>query len=267
MIDIYKTMVQTAVSPIKEMKVDKLTVKIFSNREEMGFAAANEVAQRLRLLNKIKEEIHMIFAAAPSQNELLEELSENRNLDFSKVTAFHMDEYIGLPEDAPQRFGNFLKDRIFGKANFKEANYISPDENDVDECRRYASLIKNTSIDIVCLGIGENGHIAFNEPPSADFNDTEAARIIELDLKSRIQQVNDKCFDTLEDVPEKAITLTIPSLLKGGYLCCVVPGFAKAGAVWKTLNEQVSSHCPATYLRTHNNAELFLDRDSAKFVL
>ena len=178
-----------------------------------------------------------------------------------------MDEYIGLPSDAPQGFGNFLKNRIFGIANFKSVNYIDISAVDVQkECIRYAMLLKENPVDIVVMGIGENGHIAFNDPPVADFSDKELVKPVALDEICRNQQVNDGCFATINDVPKTAITLTVPALFAGEYLFCIVPAATKANAVRATICDDISERCPATILRRHKNAVLYLDRDSSSLL-
>jgi len=243
---------------------DKLQVRVFSSRYEMGKNAAVDIAAKIKTLLQSKPIINMVFAAAPSQQECLRYLVADRSIDWTRINAFHMDEYIGLPNGSPQSFGNFLKEHIFAKVPFRSVNYINginPDYN--QECERYEKLLRNNPVDIVCLGIGENGHIAFNDPPVADFNDPKIIKVVELDLVCRQQQVNDKCFDTLNQVPTHAFTLTIPTLLGADYLFCVVPATNKAEAVYRTLNEEVSVQCPATILRTKDNVIMYLDDESS----
>jgi glucosamine-6-phosphate deaminase len=182
-------------------------------------------------------------------------------IDWKRIEAFHMDEYIGLDVSAPQRFANFLKERLFNKLPFRTVHLIQPEIPHPLE--QYEKLLKAAPIDLVCLGIGENGHIAFNDPPVADFADPVWAKIVELDEACRQQQVNDGCFATFDDVPKQAITLTIPALLSGKRLICTVPGKTKRQAVFKTLNDPISTACPATILRNHNACTLFLDKESA----
>ena len=252
----------------KSFKVEKLRVEIFPDRKSMGQYAASEVAGKLKALLVWKENVRMIFAAAPSQNEFLEELISIEGIDWSRITAFHMDEYIGLPKTAKQLFGNFLEERIFGKVKFKKIYYLNSNPANLDEeCSRYSKLLLEAPVDVVCLGIGENGHIAFNDPPVADFNDSKLVKVVELDGISRRQQVNDECFPALNEVPERALTLTIPALLAGHSLFIVVPGSTKAEAVYKTLNGEISAKCPASILRRHNNAVLYLDSNSASRIL
>ncbi len=160
--------------------------------------------QRFLTLEK-KAVINMIFAAAPSQSDFLKVLRNDASIDWSRINAFHMDEYIGLDKDAPQGFGNLLKREIFGLVPFKTVNYINGSAADPEkECERYATLLNENPVDIVCLGIGENGHIAFNDPPVADFNDPKLVKVVDLEQICRQQQVNDNCFTAIELVPEKA---------------------------------------------------------------
>ena len=178
-----------------------------------------------------------------------------------------MDEYIGLEKKAPQGFGNFLKERLFGKVPFKSVNYINGQSpNAESECNRYSKLLEKFPADIVCLGIGENGHIAFNDPPVADFNDAKLVKVVELDLPCRQQQVNEKLFTGLNLVPTHAVTLTIPALMKADYMFCMVPAVNKAEAVYKTLNGEINEECPATILRTKEKAVLYLDKGSASLL-
>lgn len=248
--------------PIQTRTVEKLKVKVYGERRSMGEAAAADVAAKIRELQKSKAALRMIFAAAPSQNETLAALVKAPGIDWSKITAFHMDEYIGLEEAAPQRFGRFLKDRIFDKLSFARVNIIDSGNDIEAECKRYGDLLAAGPIDVVCLGIGENGHIAFNDPPVADFGDKAIIKPVELDLACRQQQVNDGCFANLGAVPTHAVTLTIPTLMSGKHLFCMVPGPTKRAAVARTLSGTISTECPSTVLRTHPDCTLYVDRDS-----
>jgi glucosamine-6-phosphate deaminase len=250
----------------KSKKVKGLEVKIFNSRVLMGEQAASNVAQKINQLLAIQPKVNIIFAAAPSQNEFLAALT-TQNIDWSRINAFHMDEYIGLSKDAPQGFGNFLKSRIFGLLPFKTINYLNGNAFDIkDECLRYQNLLNEYPTDIVCMGIGENGHLAFNDPPVADFNDPEMVKEVELEEMCRQQQVNDGCFETIDDVPTHALTLTIPALIKAPYLSLVVPGPSKSQAVYNTLNKPVNESHPSTILTTHPDAVLYLDMDSSNLL-
>ncbi len=154
-------------------------------------------------------------------------------------------------------------DKIFNKVDFKEIYLIQPLKNPEKKIEEYEKLLKEKQIDIVFMGIGENGHIAFNDPPVADFSDPKFVKIVDLDESCRQQQVNDGCFPLFKDVPQRAVTLTVPALLSGKYLSTVVPGIRKANAVGKTLNGDINTSCPASILRNHNNVFLYLDKDSA----
>lgn len=252
---------------LKEFKKDKLTVKVYGSRAEMGASAAKEAAAVIRQLLNEKETINAIFAAAPSQNEFLATLQEE-GIDWSRINAFHMDEYVGLHPDAPQGFGNFLREKLFGKVNFKSVNYLNGNAEDAEkEAERYAKLLEENPADIVLMGIGENTHIAFNDPHVADFNDSKLVKIVDLDEACRQQQVNDGCFQKIEEVPTHALTLTVPALVKARYAFCMVPSEKKAQAVYYTLNEEIQDNYPSTILRKHPNATLYVDKDSASLVL
>ncbi len=240
-------------------------VNIFETRKEMGQYAAAECAGCIKDLLKIKKEINMIFAAAPSQNEFLEALAADKTIDFSSINAFHMDEYVGLGKTAPQRFGEFLRTHIFDLVNFKSVHYLNTDDEE-SECRRYAELLKEYPVDIVCMGIGENGHIAFNDPHAAKFDDSSAVKIVELDEICRRQQVNDGCFESIDDVPEKALTLTVPALKAAAHHFCIVPSATKAEAVKRTIMGEITEKCPATVLRLCPDARIYLDNESSSLL-
>lgn len=249
------------------MKIDHLSIHIFPDRLAMGRKAAADVSAAIRELQGRKAEIGMIFAAAPSQNEFLSALIADTSIPWERINAFHMDEYIGLSPDAPQRFGNFLKERLFGKVPFKQVCYIPHEATDpMATCAEYASLLMAKGIDIVCMGIGENGHIAFNDPHVADFNDPEKMKVVDLDPQCRQQQVNDGCFASLAEVPKQAFTLTIPVLVSAPYTFCIVPAGTKAKAVYNTLYAPVCAEYPSTILRRKENAQLYLDNESALLI-
>ena len=246
-----------------EMNKDKLTVKRYDTRQEMGACAAAEAEKVIAEIIAQKGQINMIFAAAPSQNEMLASLLSSAVIDWSKVNALHMDEYVGLPEGDSHSFGAYLYEHIFRHKTFKSIHYIgSGDPEQV--CARYTKILEEYPVDVVCLGIGENGHIAFNDPWVADFNDPKPVKIVELDGMCRQQQVNDGCFATLADVPTHAVTLTIPALTAAKYMFCVVPGATKTAAVTNTVTGPISEDCPATIMRRHEGAILYCDKDSGK---
>jgi glucosamine-6-phosphate deaminase len=254
--------------PLLVFKQDELTVKVFKNRDHIGKAAMLDAMYELSRLVAIQETIRMVFAAAPSQNEFLEYLETQKEyFDWSLVEAFHMDEYIGLPDKSSQLFASFLNQKIFTRLPFMKIHFIQPDlqfpEKVIDE---YAALLQQKPIDIVAMGIGENAHIAFNDPPVADFNDPTLLKIVELDEMCRQQQVNDGSFESVEMVPQTAITLTVPALMSGRKLICIVPGQRKSRAVYNSLTKEISESYPASILRRHKNAVLYLDSDSAELL-
>lgn len=244
-------------------QVDSLTVRLYENRRLLGEAAAKIAGDKLRNLLEKKEAVNIVFAAAPSQNEFLASLANAKNIDWKRVRAFHMDEYTGLPDSAPQRFGNFLKSHFFDLVPLRETHYMHGNSLNLEnECRRYGELLLRFPTDIVFMGIGENTHIAFNDPHVAKFNDPAMVKVVDLDQACRQQQVNDGCFNTLEQVPSSALTLTVPALMKGDHIFCMVPGKTKTPAVYHTLRGEISEKYPSTILRTHPSAELFIDNDS-----
>lgn len=249
---------------IKEIKKDELICRMFENRDEMGKAAAYDAACAIRELLKTKDEINVVFAAAPSQNDVLKHLLEE-DVKWNKINAYHMDEYIGLEDKFEKTFAYYLKTTLFDKVPLKSVNYVGCD--DVESvCERYTKLLHANKIDIVMCGIGENAHLAFNDPPVADFNDTELIKPVKLDEICRNQQVNDKTFDSIDEVPKYAVTLTIPALLSADYIFCVVPTSNKAKAVYNTLNAEISEAVPATAMRTHSNAVMYIDKDSGSLL-
>jgi glucosamine-6-phosphate deaminase len=246
------------------MKVDKLQVNFYDTRAAIGAAAARDIKNKFCELLAIMSQINVIFAAATSQDEVLASLVADQDIDWSRINAYHMDEYIGLAADSPQGFGNFLRAHLFDQVPFASVNLIDITAKDADrEAARYGALLDQNLADVVVMGIGENGHIAFNDPPVADFHDTQTVKAVKLDEICRNQQVNDGCFAAIDQVPTHALTVTVPALTRAPYLFCIVPAPSKAWAVRETLTGSIDEHCPASVLRTHDNAILYLDRDSA----
>ncbi|RFZ90988.1 glucosamine-6-phosphate deaminase [Mucilaginibacter conchicola] len=252
---------------IKTIQKDKLKVLVLPDRAALGQTAAAMVSDKIKELLSTKGDINIIFAAAPSQDEFLSALIADERIEWDRINAFHMDEYLGLPDNAPQLFSSFLKRSIFYRVPFKSVNCINGNASDAEaECERYAVLLKAHPTDIVCMGIGENTHIAFNDPHVAEFNDLKAVKTVTLDMACRQQQVNDGCFEGIDDVPKYAITLTVPTLMSGAHLFCMVPGANKRAAVNYTLTAPVSETYPSTILRTHNSCVLFADTNSLNTV-
>ena len=240
-----------------------MRVNVFPDRTKMGAAAARNTADIIRHLLSSQPDINMIFAAAPSQNEFLATLSA-LPIEWPRINAFHMDEYIGLEENSRQLFAWYLKEHLFDKAPLKAIHYLDGNAKDLAaECQRYTDLLRQLPPDIVCMGIGENNHLAFNDPPVAGFHDPEMVKIVTLDADCRQQQVNDGCFPSFAAVPERAMTLTIPALVQGRHIICVVPGERKANAVYHTLHSPITEKYPSTILRKHHAVEMYLDKDSS----
>lgn len=250
---------------MKTIQTDLLTTHIYPDRPAMGAAAAKHAAAVIRKLLEEKPFVNVIFAAAPSQNEMLEAFLQE-NVDFSRINAFHMDEYVGLSIEHSQSFATYLTEHIFGKAPFHSVHFIPATQEISAACKAYSQLLQDNPPDVVLLGIGENGHIAFNDPPVADFCDPELIKAVELDAVCRMQQVHDKCFATLDDVPKYALTLTVPALLSAKHMVCTVPGPTKAQAVCTMLTGEIGEACPATALRRHTGAVMFLDTASASLL-
>ncbi|WP_290795986.1 glucosamine-6-phosphate deaminase [Flavihumibacter sp. UBA7668] len=240
-----------------------MEILTYTSRNEMGIAAASMVADKVRDLQQSKPLIYMMFAAAPSQLDFLDAFVQEE-LNWKGIIAFHMDEYIGLPESHPASFRNFLNRHLFGKVEFGAVHLINGDSSDAQmEAERYAALLEAHPPDIICLGIGENTHLAFNDPHVADFNDPVLVKRVDLDLACRQQQVNDGCFKQMNEVPEYALTVTLPGLYRGQFLYCMVPGKNKAKAVYQTMMQEISPIFPSTLLRMHPQVVLFLDEQSA----
>jgi glucosamine-6-phosphate deaminase len=250
---------------LREFSIDALTVHVAESRIAMGRCAAADIAGEIRACLERQSDVRMVFAAAPSQSEMLAALREEKEVDWSRVTAFHMDEYLGLPADAPQRFGLWLRHAIFDHKPFSTVYLLEPGDNPAQTAADYAAKLNASPIDIVCCGIGSNGHLAFNDPP-ADFEDPLTVRIVDLDARCRQQQVDDGCFATLADVPARALTITVPGLLAAHAIFCTVPGALKKEAVRRTLLDAIDPMCPASALRLHPRCAMYLDPDSASEV-
>lgn len=247
--------------------IGELKVRVFPDRATMGRIAAEDAAVTLRDLLDRQDRVRMVFAAAPSQTEFLDQLVAADGIDWSRVVAFHMDEYVGLPDGAPERFGQWLRRHLFDRVPFGEVHLLADGVVSADDAERvaaeYAAALAEAPIDIVVMGIGVNGHIAFNDPPVADFADPLAVKIVELDEVCRQQQVDDQCFPDFAAVPTHAFTLTVPRLLDAGAHFCIVPSPAKAAAVARTLAGPIDERVPASVLRRASGVVLYLDEDSA----
>ncbi len=245
---------------------DALTVVISPTRAEMGKRAGEHAAHVIEQAIAKHGEARIILASAPSQNETLSTIMAHP-INWSKVTIFHMDEYLGLPEQHPQTFRSYQRDHVLSRAKGATFHGIAGESADPKkECARYTRLLAEAPIHLCCLGVGENGHLAFNDPPVANLKDMASVKVVELDQLCRQQQVNDGCFPKIEEVPTHAITLTIPALMHAEVLVCSVPGPRKAEAVRATVRDPIGEKCPATAMRRHYSATLYLDADSASLL-
>ena len=240
-------------------KKDKLEVKVYKESEEIALAAAEFVSENLRTAVDKKGYANLIIGTGTSQLAFHRNL-QNQKIEWNKITVFHLDEYLGMSETHQASFRKFLKEKILEKVKPKQVHYLNGDAPDITaEVLRYENLLKQHTIDVACIGIGENGHIAFNDPPVADFKDPYLVKVVELDEDCRKQQLGEGWFPSFDEVPTHALSLTIPAIMRCESISCVVPDLRKANAVYNALNAEISTACPATILRKHPNAVLFLD--------
>ena len=255
--------------PVRSLTSDKLRVAVFKTRDEMGRAAAMHVRDHLVNRLSTREHVRIVVGSAPSQDEFFAHLTADpirSAIDWSRIEVFHMDEYIGLPSDHPQNFRAYQRTHLLSRVAVMAFHEIQGETTDAAaECERLTTLLTEAPIDLVCLGIGENGHLAFNDPP-APLDEREWVKIVELDHTCRQQQVNDGCFATIADVPTHAITLSMRVFREAATLSGVVPARSKAHAVKETVTGPVSEDCPATLMRIHSDASLFLDTDAASLL-
>lgn len=245
-------------------QADALAVRVYPNLIEMAQAAAVEAHRVLVQALKAQPTARVIFACAASQVRFLRVLTGLRGLDWSRVTAFHMDEYLGLRADHPASFRRFLREHVTTRAAPGAIYELTGDAADPRaECARYARLLGESPVDLCCLGIGENGHLAFNDPPMADFADPLLVKLVTLDQACRQQQVGEGAFPDLAAVPTQALTLTVPALCAARRMICVVPERRKAQAVRDALRGPIATACPASVLRQQAHCTLYLDAESA----
>jgi glucosamine-6-phosphate deaminase len=249
---------------VQQFKVGTMKLEIHSTRELMGEAAARAAAEALKALGRSNEIIAAIFATGVSQLDTLEALTKLDGLPWSQVRGFHLDEYIGLPVNHVASFRGYLRRNLTSKVRMREFLEVDgTDRNPEQVCRAYAKELRSSKPQLCLLGIGENGHLAFNDPGVADFNDPEDVKVVKLDAACRTQQAAEGWFKNAEEVPEYAISLTIPTMMRVPKLIVSVPGSRKAQIMRRTLEEVISTDCPATILRTHPDVTVYLDRDSA----
>jgi glucosamine-6-phosphate deaminase len=245
------------------LKFDALTVHV-DDIDVMARDAAVDAAEALRAAIAARGEANVMLATGNSQLAFLVELVQMPDIAWDRVRAFHMDEYVGLAPTHSASFQRYMWERVAARLSFMEFNYLSGDAPDAEqEARRYQTLLRAHPLDLCCAGIGENGHLAFNDPPVADFNDPRDVKIVALEPASRSQQVNEGHFPTIADVPTHAITVTIPALLSARRLLVIVPEARKAKPVRAALYGPISTACPASILRRQSNATLYLDPESS----
>ncbi|MDR5729045.1 MAG: glucosamine-6-phosphate deaminase [Terriglobia bacterium] len=251
-------------SAIQNLQVGSLKVQIHPDGRSAGAAAAQAVAEYLRQQASAVEEIAVIFATGASQLETLRALTGAPGLPWDRVNGFHLDEYVGIDENHPASFRRYLRENLIDRAAMREFHAINGSAEDPQAvCREYAQQLRAANPQLCLLGVGENGHLAFNDPGEADFHDPEDVKIVHLDAVCRQQQAAEGWFKRLEDVPTRAITLTIPALFRVPKLILTIPGSRKATIVRRTLTESISADCPATILRTHPDATAYIDQEAA----
>jgi glucosamine-6-phosphate deaminase len=244
-----------------------LAIEIHPDRTKMGAAAAARASMILRVAIADKGSARIILASSPSQNEFLAGLTCAPEIDWSRITIFHMDEFVGMQSHHPASFRKYQIEHVLLRIRAAAFHGLRGEDQDpFAECRRYSYLLSEAPIDFACLGIGENAHITFSDSHDVNFEGPRAIRVVQLDDRSRQQQVNNGCFPDLEAVPNQALSLTYPTLMGAKAVICVVPGAHKAPAVRAALHDPVSISCPATILRSHPNAVLYLDKDSASLL-
>jgi glucosamine-6-phosphate deaminase len=249
---------------VKHLLAGTMKVEIHPNRKLAGEAAARSAAQAFSDLDSAGNGLGVIFATGASQLDTLHALTSMPGLPWRKVHGFHLDEYIGIDENHPASFRRYLRENLTARVPLGEFFEIDGSSADLDGVRQeYAEKLRAVGPQLCLLGIGENGHLAFNDPSEANFDDPDAIKVVTLDTMCRQQQLAEGWFKSLEEVPERALTLTIPTLFKVPKLIVSVPGIRKATSVRRALQEPISTNCPATILRTHPDATLYLDPESA----
>lgn len=252
-------------SPIKTFAVDALSVRVYNSSTELAQDAALLAQNYLQSLITQNGSASVILATGNSPIQFLENLTGLGGVDWSRVTFFHLDEYLGINANHPASFRRYLRDRVEQQVNPLQFHYIEGDALEpLAECDRYTQLLNAQPIDLCCLGIGENGHLAYNEPSVANFNDPHSVKLVKLDESTRQHQVEGGDFPYLEAVPQYAFTLTLPMICSAKKILCLVPSEPKRLAVYQMLQGEVSPQFPASVLRTQAQATLFLDVDSAR---
>lgn len=233
---------------------------------ELGQRAGKTAAELIRNTIKVKGVANVILATGSSQFETLKQLVLEKDIEWSRVMMFHLDEYIGLPESSGASFRKYLKERFLSKVSaLKSVNLVNGETDPIEECTRLNAIIEANPIDIALVGIGENGHLAFNDPP-ADFDTVKPYIIVSLDEQCRKQQFNEGWFASVDDVPQKAISMSINQICKSKHILCSVPDIRKAIAVRDCMEREVSNMFPASILQIHPDCTYYLDKYSASLL-
>jgi glucosamine-6-phosphate deaminase len=248
----------------RQFQVEGLSVHVYETKEALGREAAQQAAEFLQGAIRQRGKARVLFSAANSQLDMIRNLTSLSGIDWGAVEAFHLDEYVGLSTSHPASFGGWLKREVVDKVSPGRVHYLTGDAQELEkECQRYADLLSQAPIDVSFLGIGENGHIGFNDPHAADFSDPQTVKIVTLDERCRLQQVGEGHWPNLSSVPPAGITITCPALVNATHIISCVPGAQKAEAVRNTLEGPIAPACPASLMRTHPNATVYLDVASA----
>jgi glucosamine-6-phosphate deaminase len=239
-----------------------MIIKVFHDKRSLGHAAALQAADAIRAAIEKNNRARMIAATGASQFELLDALTSLPSIDWSRVEMFHLDEYIGLPADHPASFRKYLRDRLIDKVGITHHHLLDGEQDPAEVIRTAGHALQRAPIDVALVGIGENGHLAFNDPP-ADFTTEEPYLVVTLDAACRQQQLGEGWFENLSDVPRQAISMGIRQILAARAIIAVVPDARKAQAVAACCEGEISPLAPASILRTHPNTTVYLDKSSA----
>ncbi|MGK7957544.1 MAG: glucosamine-6-phosphate deaminase [Crocosphaera sp.] len=246
------------------LTIDSLVTEIYETEKELAIRAAKIGQTYIEKVLENKAEANILLATGNSQLKFLERVIASHKIDWSRINLFHLDEYLGIEEKNAASFRFYLHERVEKRINPKSFNYLIGDALEpIEECDRYTKLLQQSPIDLCCLGVGINGHLAFNEPKVANFNDPYGVKIVQLDPETRWVQVRQGHFKTFEEVPKYALTLTIPTIMSAKKILCLATGENKAEIIQQTIKGDVSAHCPASILRQHSDSTLLLDKKSA----
>ncbi len=255
---------------MKSVPARNPVITVHDTREAMGAASASRFESWVIEALRSKDRCRVVMGCAPSQDDFFRSLVARAGVNpalWRRVEVFHMDEYVGIQDADPRSFRSYLRRHFLDQVEVAQFYPIPAETMPAQAAAaRYAAFLAEGPIDVIAMGIGENGHVAFNDPPVANFSDPLLAKVVDLDTACRRQQVNDGCFPALADVPRQAITITVPVFARAARLCCTVPGVRKAEAVRQALFGPIGPACPASMLRKHHNAAIFLDRGSASLL-